>query len=149
MPQAPKESERIIFASFLVMTDEERLKEFGYISQKDFSDAYGISQKTLSHWRNKDPKFKKMKKEMQDDLWDEKLSNVVKATYKRAIEGDTTAQANYMKLVGVMRDKIEVISSADIQNVLLSVIDIIKTHIQEEELLNLISEDLMELAKDL
>lgn len=150
MGQAPKDIERYKFAEFLCMNDEQRIQTYGYCKQKDFAEDHGISEKTLTLWKLKDAKFKKLKADLQMDMWDSRLSNVMDALYERAVvDKDVSAQKEYAKIVGVSRDKLEIISQNDIASILASVVEIIQEFVSDEEVLSKISEKLMDLSEEL
>lgn len=148
MGRERNEDGRTQFAAFLILTDEQRLEQYGTHLAKDFADQIGVTPKTLTEWK-KEPAFKKMKKQMQENLWDERLSNVVEANYKRAIQGDVSAQTQYYKLLGVTKDRVETISSQDIEYVILETIKIIQEEVKDKEALAKISQRLVDLSQEL
>jgi hypothetical protein len=144
-----KEVEQHSFAQFLAMTKRERENVFGFSTQKEFSEKFNVSEKTLSQWR-KDPRFKKLRREMFLEIADDRLPDVIQSLLTRAIDdGDVSAAKELVKMGGLSVDKMEIVSSSDIQTLLVEIIDIITEHVKDPTILNLIAADLERISEKL
>jgi hypothetical protein len=146
-----REEERRLFAQFLSMTNTDKEQYFGFSTQKEFGEKFNVAEKTLTQWRNHDPRFKKMKSDMQRQLASDYLPDVINALRIRAVEDmDVSAAREYLKYLGESIDKTEIgLTGNDAQGLLLTVGEIIQRHVTDEVTLAAIAKELSEIAEEL
>lgn len=134
------------FMAWMVMTDEEKVSIYGDTKQGTFAKAHGLPhEKLLSEWKAK-PKFQKAYRDAFVDTFKKELPKARNTLMDRAIkDGDVGALKEVFKIAGLSVERVESVSSSDLQDFAGSVIEIIKKHVKDPEVLSAIAEDLEEL----
>lgn len=133
------------FIEFLCLPKAEQQKRWGFSTQDEFAKHIGVTPKTLSTWKAS-PKFQKEKQKMQRKLAGDSMSDVLAALKNSALEGDTGAIKIYLEYMGEMIKKSEIsVSTEDVHVLVSDILEIIKRHVKDADVLNRIAEDIDEL----
>ena len=136
-----------VVATFMLMEKPERLQYFGFDKQYKLAEVLGITQKTLSIWKNKSPKYKKIQQKVLIEMNIERhLPRILRRLVERAeVDGDVNAIKEILKLTDLSKEKLEIISDQRIHEILEQVVTILKEEIKDPALLNRIAERLEKL----
>ena len=106
---SPRRIERHYFMQWLALPDKYRNKKFGMpATQKEFSEKYGVSEQTLSFWKNND-EFLKEVSIYRRKKYLGKASNVMDALYEKAVKtGDGKEVKLFMEMIGEYTEKRDV-----------------------------------------
>ena len=113
------EKEKEIFALFSVLTKQQKLEKFGFCTQRDFCAHYKIPhEKYLSEWK-REKKFKKIQKTYFMDKVNDILPAALETLKVRGVDdGDVGALKEIMKIAGVSIERVEQVSSEDIDDLI-------------------------------
>jgi DNA-binding XRE family transcriptional regulator len=138
-----KDEEKRLFAEFLCMTKLHRVEYFQITTQDEFAKKYGVNPKTLSEWK-KEPRFIKMKRDMQRNLAADKLPDLLEALSERALgDRDVSAIREYLKYLGESIDRTEEGISENTISIILDIfIEVTHEHVKDSVTLDAISNDL-------
>lgn len=99
MGRKRKSTARSKFKRWLAIPKGKREEVTGIGTQKDFADAIGVNNTTLSQWKN-EPGFMNGVERARRQHLDEKLSEIYEALIERAKEGDPQAMKMAFKQAG-------------------------------------------------
>lgn len=114
-----------IFIEFLNMTEEEKLDQFGFNTQREFAAKYNLPhEKLLSEWKA-NTKFQHKRQKAFMRSFGDILPAARKTLRSRAVEdGDVNALKEVFKIAGVSIERVEQVSNDDIQEVVATVIEV-------------------------
>ena len=134
-----------LYAEFLAMSKKDRMRHFGYSTQREFAFDNKITEKTCVTWKL-NPKFQKYQKDMMRKLAGSDLAEIIDKLKERALEGDVPALKLYLEYARELVKQSEVtVTSEDLDGLLSDVIAIIKKHVKDDDVMNAIASDISEL----
>lgn len=129
------------FALFVTLNDKEKQDEFGFTKQYQFAETYGLTEKTLSLWKNHTEKFKRYRRELLiATKLDDRLPSILERMVERASEdGDVNAAKEIFKIAGLSKETVEILSDQRIKEILGQIVTIIQDEVKDPLVLNRIA----------